>query len=143
MSFSKFIADVSESVFDHYGDKLKALAIFPSDPILMLIILEDVDSISFLARGQIFNHFYKKQRNKTEYRKFIVDNQSDPPVIGLILSPGEVGHFYPIVISTITFGYVVYDPDKILDIKNWKAIEDMGIKFIDLKNIKKGEVLEL
>lgn len=127
MSISKFIADLSELVLDHYQEKLRGLAFLPGEPILMLLVLDEVDGISFLSRGQIFNYFYKKMRKRDETKKLVLDKGSDPAVVGIVVSPREIKDNFPVSVSILSAGYVVYDPDRILDVK-WKVATFAGKK---------------
>ncbi|MCG3108391.1 hypothetical protein L3N51_00672 [Metallosphaera sp. J1] len=142
MTVWEFIADLSESILEHYEEKLRGLAFLPHDPVLMLVVLDGVDQISFLARGQIFQYFYKKERKHDRVRKMVAESGSDPSVIGIVISPNELGHHYPIVLSILSAGYILYDPSNIFKEK-WKVVDYLGKKLIDVKNIKKGEVVEI
>ncbi|BBL46637.1 hypothetical protein [Metallosphaera sedula] len=142
MTVWEFVSDLSESILEHYGDKLRGLAFLPSDPVLMLVVLDGVDQISFLARGQIFHYFYKKQRRKDKARKIVIETESDPSVTGIVISPKELEHHYPVVLSILSAGYILYDPGNIFKEK-WRVVNYLGKKLIDIKNIKKGEVVEI
>ncbi|MEM3947925.1 MAG: hypothetical protein QXL04_08360 [Metallosphaera sp.] len=50
MTIWELISDLSESILYHYREKLRGLIFLEGNPNLMLIILEEVDTISFLAR---------------------------------------------------------------------------------------------
>ncbi|MEL9969475.1 MAG: hypothetical protein QXR86_02695 [Metallosphaera sp.] len=143
MTIWELISDLSESILYHYREKLRGLIFLEGNPNLMLIILEEVDTISFLARGQIFNYFYKSLRKTEKGKKWVLEKRSDPSIRGIIISPKELEFNLPIVVIISSLGHVLYDPDNIFIQSNKKIVNYMGKKLIDLKNVKRGEVVDI
>ncbi|ARM77038.1 hypothetical protein B6F84_03080 [Acidianus manzaensis] len=116
----------------------------------LLIILDGVEKISLINRGEIFNFFFNRLRNTKEFREYVLENRKYPKINGIIISPIEISYNNPKVLYMILNGYILYDPQNLLQEKR-KEIKENKIKIvnykhdklIDLGKVKKGEVIDL
>jgi len=146
MIVERFISTLTEAILDHYGEGLKGIVVSKfQDRYLLLIVLEGVDAISLLMRGEIFNYFYNKVKRSREGLELVEKLGRNPPVMGVVISPRELKHSYPLVIMSLTIGGIAYDPEGLLSSvkRDWKVKDFQGRKVIDLIKINKGEVVEL
>ncbi|AWR96635.1 hypothetical protein DFR86_03080 [Acidianus sulfidivorans JP7] len=146
---------ISNDILLWYGRKLKGILLTMNNnadqiSVDMLIILENVERLSILSRGDIFNFFFNRLKNTNEFKEYVLKNKKSPKLNGIIISETEISYNVLKILYMILEGYILYDPENILykkkeEIKanKIKIVNYKQNRLIDLGKVKKGEVLEL
>ncbi|EZQ10893.1 hypothetical protein CM19_03035 [Candidatus Acidianus copahuensis] len=137
-----------EDILDWYQEKVKGFLIYlEKEKAYLLIVLDNVDMISFVARGEIWNFFLERTTRTAEFRNFVKQKKRGPEIFGVILSPNEIAYHIPITVLMLNNGYILFDPEKILEKEKSKfnvhIKEYKEGKIIDFAKVKKGEVVDV
>ena len=126
-------------IIDHYGSKVKAIAIElsePSTPVFVLIVLEGLKKVSFLAREDIAEYFIKKVEAEKAFSNFVLTTGHRPLIYTVFLDPTEVEYHIPLVTHILSKGWVVYGSVEVPKLNSYGNLIQLG-------EVNKGDVVDL
>lgn len=140
------IEDISIRLIDHYGDILKGIIIGGEGiegendelPVFLLIILDNTRRISFLARQEIGEYFYKKVEREEVFFEYVKKRGHRPLLYFLVIDPTELEFHIPFVNYILNTGKVLYNKIELEKVNFLKV----G-KVYKFAEIDKGDVVEL
>ncbi|BCU69536.1 hypothetical protein [Stygiolobus caldivivus] len=131
-------------MIQHYATKIKAIVIGGSAlesedinrPLFVVVVIEGVKRISFLARQEIIEYFIKKLESEKVYSNYVISTGHRPLIYSILVDPLELEYHIPIISYVISKGRVI-----IGDIQE-KKFDYLGT-VLKMGEVNKGDVVDL